>query len=190
MRGHFHRRDRHPDQTRPAQQLQARIRGRSSSHRAGAANRRCRRSASPSIAIMRSPCSTPPAPPDSRAPRSKTCTALLLGRPKCRTTRVAIGTRGAGYPDIGTTHPTMGEQLADHPFCRVDSRGKTNRLRLRDHRGIDADHAALGVDQRAAGVAGIERGVGLNDIVHEPARRCPQACGPSAEMTPVVTVFE
>ena len=36
------------------------------------------------------------------------------------------------------------------------------------HRRVDADHFAARVDQRAAGVAGIERGVGLNDVVDQP----------------------
>jgi hypothetical protein len=52
---------------------------------------------------------------------------------------------------------------------------KANRLRLRDHRRVDADHPALGVDQRPAGISRIERGIGLNHIVHEPAGGGPQS---------------
>ena len=37
--------------------------------------------------------------------------------------------------------------------------------------GVDADHPALGVGQRAAGVAGVERGVGLDDVLDHPRRR-------------------
>ena len=37
-------------------------------------------------------------------------------------------------------------------------------------RGVDADDAATRVGQRAARVAGIERGVGLDDVLDEPAR--------------------
>ena len=37
-------------------------------------------------------------------------------------------------------------------------------------RGVDADDAAVAVDQRAAGVAGVERGVGLDDVVDDPRR--------------------
>ena len=43
-----------------------------------------------------------------------------------------------------------------------------------------------GIDQRAAGISRIERGIGLNHIVHQPARGRAQV-RPSAEMTPVVT---
>ncbi len=37
----------------------------------------------------------------------------------------------------------------------------------RNHRGVDADHAALGIDQRAPGISRIERGIGLNHVVHQ-----------------------
>jgi len=33
------------------------------------------------------------------------------------------------------------------------------------HGGIDPDEIALGVDQRAAGIAGIDRGVGLDEVL-------------------------
>ena len=36
---------------------------------------------------------------------------------------------------------------------------------LTEDRGIDADHFAVGVDQRSAAVAGVDRGIGLNEIV-------------------------
>ena len=37
--------------------------------------------------------------------------------------------------------------------------------RLREDRAVDADQVAGGVDERAAGVAGIDRGVGLDEIL-------------------------
>ena len=36
---------------------------------------------------------------------------------------------------------------------------------LVEHRGVDADQLAARVDQRAAGIAGIDRGIGLNEIL-------------------------
>ena len=36
--------------------------------------------------------------------------------------------------------------------------------------GVDADYVAVRVDERAAGVSGIERGVGLDDVVHQSPR--------------------
>ncbi len=96
------------------------------------------------------------------------------------------GHGGARHADVGTPHPTMRKYLTDDPFCRIDSRGKANRLSLRDHRRIDADDPPPRIDQRAAGIAGIERSIGLNDIVHEPAGFA-RKVRPSADTTPVVT---
>ena len=36
---------------------------------------------------------------------------------------------------------------------------------LRQHRRVDADQLALGVDERAAGIAEIDGGIGLNEIL-------------------------
>ena len=58
----------------------------------------------------------------------------------------------------------------------------------RDRR-VDPDDAAAAVRERAARVAGVQRRVGLDDVVHDPARR-PERTGserPSAETTPAVT---
>ena len=41
-------------------------------------------------------------------------------------------------------------------------------LRRQDRRGVDADHVAARRHQRPAGVAGIQRRVGLDDVVHQP----------------------
>ena len=57
-------------------------------------------------------------------------------------------------------------------------------------RGVDPDHAAVAVDQRAAGVARVQRGVGLDDVVDDPRRARRSRAGserPSAETTPAVT---
>ena len=47
--------------------------------------------------------------------------------------------------------------------------GKTEPLGRQNDRGVDADDFAERVDQRTAGVARIERGVGLNHVVDQPA---------------------
>jgi hypothetical protein len=43
------------------------------------------------------------------------------------------------------------------------------------HRGIDADDLAARRHQRAAGIAGIERGIGLDNVVDQPAGARAQA---------------
>ena len=64
--------------------------------------------------------------------------------------------------------------------CRPD--GEADALRRADDRGVDADHLAARVDQRPARVAGIERRVGLDDVVHQAprvrAQRAPERASP------------
>ena len=57
----------------------------------------------------------------------------------------------------------------------------------RDDRGVDADELAVQVDERAAGVAGIDRRVGLNEVLE---RLLLRPLRPSALTMPDVTVFE
>src|ERR1700730_4315018 len=78
------------------------------------------------------------------------------------------------YADIRAPDAAVSENLSDDPLRRVDPGGEANRLRLGNHRRVYADHAPLGVDQRTARVSWVERRIGLNDIVHQPARRCTQ----------------
>jgi hypothetical protein len=63
----------------------------------------------------------------------------------------------------------MPDQLAEHEACRVGSDCKADALSAHDHRGVDADDLAVGRNERSAGIAGIERGVGLDQIVDEAA---------------------
>ena len=69
----------------------------------------------------------------------------------------------------------VGEQLLDHLVGGVDRDREADadvpaaarRLDLR----VDPDHASAGVEQRPAGVSGVDRGVGLDDVVdREPVR--------------------
>ena len=43
-------------------------------------------------------------------------------------------------------------------------------LRGQDDRGVHADDLRGGVDEGASGVPGVQRGIGLDDVVDEPAR--------------------
>ena len=53
-------------------------------------------------------------------------------------------------------------------LCGVDCGGETQALSREDNGGVDANHFTARIDQRAAGVARIERGVGLNHVVDKP----------------------
>jgi len=45
----------------------------------------------------------------------------------------------------------------------------------RDDRGVHADHLPRPIAQRTAGVSGVERGIGLNDVLDESSGARPQA---------------
>ena len=47
--------------------------------------------------------------------------------------------------------------------------GKADALRAHDHRRVDADHFAARRHERPAGIAGIERRIGLDHVVDQPA---------------------
>ena len=59
---------------------------------------------------------------------------------------------------------------------------------LRVDRGVDADDSPVDVEQRAAGVAGVDRGVGLDEVGERAALLFDGTERPRAETTPVVTV--
>ena len=76
--------------------------------------------------------------------------------------------------DIGATHAAMAHQFAQYETGRVRRDRKADALRAHDHRGVDADNLAVGGNQWAARIAGIERGVGLDDVIDEPPRARPE----------------
>ena len=69
------------------------------------------------------------------------------------------------------------EQLAEHPRRGLDGDREADALRARDDRGVDAEHAAARVEQRAAGVAGVERRGVLDDAVDQAVVAAAQRCG-------------
>src|SRR4051812_31421261 len=72
-----------------------------------------------------------------------------------------------GYADVPASDPTMPQQLAYDQVSRVDCCGEADALRRHDDRGIDADHFAARVHEWSAGIARIERGIGLDHVVDQ-----------------------
>ena len=60
-------------------------------------------------------------------------------------------------------------QTARDKLRGIDRRREADALRRQDHRGVNPDHFAARVDEWSTGVTGIERGVGLDDGVHQAA---------------------
>src|SRR5256714_4583299 len=71
-----------------------------------------------------------------------------------------------GDPQIGADHAAVANQHRYDALSGVARHGKTDALGHSDDRRIDADHLAAGIDQRAARIPGIERGIGLDDVLN------------------------
>jgi hypothetical protein len=70
-----------------------------------------------------------------------------------------------GDADIPARHAAARAQLREDRGRAADRDGEADAARARADGRIDADDVAVGVDQRAAAVAEIDRGVGLNVVV-------------------------
>ena len=91
--------------------------------------------------------------------------------------RRSSGRRARADAEPRAAHAAVREQLAEHPRGGLDGDREADALRARDDRGVDAEHAAARVEQRAAGVARVERRGVLDDAVDQPVRRGRAACG-------------
>ena len=82
----------------------------------------------------------------------------------------------------------MPGNLAGDEVGGIGGDGETDALRAGDDGGVDADDFARRGHQRAAGIAGVERRVGLHHVLDHAGRVRDCSVRPSAETTPVVTV--
>ena len=73
-----------------------------------------------------------------------------------------------GHADVAAANPAVANQLRRDEPRRVARDREAEALCRHDDRGIDSDDVAARVDQRPARVAGVERGVGLDDVVDQP----------------------
>src|SRR5690349_13990858 len=87
----------------------------------------------------------------------------------------------ASEPEAAPAYTTFTHQRRRDVRCDVDADRETDSLRTTGDGGVDADHAAAAVDEGAAGVAGIQRSIGLNHAFHEPARAGSQAATERAD---------
>jgi len=80
--------------------------------------------------------------------------------------------------EIAAHHAAFLFELGQHFLDQIGGDGEADAdiaAGLAEDRRVDADHFAAHVDQRAAGITRIDRGVGLNEIV----------IGPGADLTPL-----
>ena len=71
--------------------------------------------------------------------------------------------------DIGAPHPAVPHQFAEHEVGGVRGDREADALRAHDDGGVDADDLAVRGNQRPAGIARVERRVGLDHVVDQPA---------------------
>src|SRR5262249_6394743 len=64
-----------------------------------------------------------------------------------------------------TQHATMTKEIGEHLFYNIDRDGKGNTSTGGRHRRIDANDLAAHINQRTPTVAGVNRGVNLNEII-------------------------
>src|SRR5439155_4208223 len=78
--------------------------------------------------------------------------------------RVLARTTDTSPPD-----PSIFNQPARDEFRRIDGNRKANSLGRPDHGGIDSDDVTVRRDQRSPGIARIQRGIGLDNVIDQPA---------------------
>ena len=60
------------------------------------------------------------------------------------------------------------DEAGHHPLAEVRGDGESDALiatRAAENLAVDADETTLGIDERAAGVAGVDGGIGLDEIL-------------------------
>src|SRR6202012_2432995 len=89
----------------------------------------------------------------------------------CRGGQAAVGGNGHGAivrADPAAYHVAGLDDLVEHVARAGDGNGEADAFGadgLADQRGVDANQVAVGVDQRAAGVAEVDRGVRLDEVL-------------------------
>jgi hypothetical protein len=77
-----------------------------------------------------------------------------------------------GDPHVAAHHVAVRGELRSHVAQLLDGNGETDPLARGVHGGVDADHGAPRVEQGPTRIAGVDGGVGLDEIVvpRSPAR--------------------
>src|SRR5262245_35159507 len=70
-----------------------------------------------------------------------------------------------GQPEIAARDIALSAQLRDDAFDHVARHGEADAAAVAADHSVDADHFAALIKERAAGVAAVYRGVGLNEIL-------------------------
>ena len=87
----------------------------------------------------------------------------------------AMDLRGLSFdPDIASANASIMQQARSYELRGVHTNGKAETLSTHDGGRIHTHNLAIGSHQRSARVAGIERGIGLDDVVDQTTGVGPQ----------------
>src|ERR1700737_356279 len=89
----------------------------------------------------------------------------------------------AGDTEVGANYVPIANQHRDDPLGRVARHREADALRHRDDRGVDANHLASGIDEWSARVAGVQRGIRLDDVLDGAATLRPHGATDGADDT-------
>ena len=84
---------------------------------------------------------------------------------------------------VGTADTAPSEQLTYHPLGGVNRNGEADALGHANDGRVDSDHPCPRVNQGAAGVARVQRDVGLNDVLDQLSRATSQGSTKGADHT-------
>ena len=73
----------------------------------------------------------------------------------------------SGDAEMTAAHAAIAQQRRHDIACRIDRHRERDALSAENDRGVDADDLRAARDERTAGVARIERGVGLDQVLHQ-----------------------
>ena len=89
--------------------------------------------------------------------------------------------RLSSHADVAAADAAVANEACRDVARRVARDRKAEALRRQNHRGIDPDDDAARRHERTAGVARVEARVGLDDVVHQPARAAAQRAAERAD---------
>ncbi len=123
-------------------------------------------------------------PAAAAAPSFSTCTTPTP-RSTCQAERArdASGQRHVlpRQPQHAPPHATLAQQRRDDVPCGVDRDREADALHAENGRGVDPDDRSPAADERSTRVAGVERRIGLNQRLDQPAGRAPQRSAKRAD---------
>src|SRR6185295_20381675 len=95
--------------------------------------------------------------------------SLGISRQLVETAKIGVHVPGLDA-QIAPRHTAPVDKLGKYCLECIDWYRKAQPLRALEHKRVDANYLSLRVDQRAAGVSGVYRGIRLQEVIELPAK--------------------